>query len=127
MPQHVVIVRRQSTNTPLQSLVLLNDPTFVEASKVMGQEITYSKDTSKAISDLYSKLTGIRPSKAELGLLKELQCKELIKFRADIKKTTGWLTAGQFKINEALEPAMVAANSVVASVILNSDATLTKR
>lgn len=121
------VVRRQSTNTPLQSLVLLNDPTFVEASKVMGQDITYSKDKSKAISDLYSKLTGIRPSKAELGLLKALQSKELQKFRADIKKTTGWLSAGQFKINEALEPAMVAANSVVASVILNSDATLTKR
>jgi hypothetical protein len=121
------VVRRQSTNTPLQSLVLLNDPTFVEASKVMGQEISSSKDTSKAISDLYSRLTGIRPSKAELTLLKALQSKELQNFRADIKKTKGWLTAGQFKINKALEPAMVAANSVVASVILNSDATLTKR
>ena len=121
------VVRRQSTNTPLQSLVLLNDPTFVEASKVMGQDITSSKDTSKAISDLYSRLTGIRPSKAELDLLKALQAKELQKFRADIKKTTGWLSAGQFKVNETLEPAMVAANSVVASVILNSDATLTKR
>jgi len=121
------VVRRQSTNTPLQSLVLLNDPTFVEASKVMGQEITSSKDTSKAISDLYSKLTGIRPGKAELDLLKALQSKELQKFRADIKKTKGWLAAGQFKVNKALEPAMVAANSVVASVILNSDATLTKR
>jgi hypothetical protein len=121
------VVRRQSTNTPLQSLVLLNDPTFVEASKVMGQEISSSKDTSKAISDLYSRLTGIRPSKAELTLLKALQSKELQNFRADIKKTKGWLSAGQFKINKALEPAMVAANSVVASVILNSDATLTKR
>ena len=121
------VVRRQSTNTPLQSLVLLNDPTFVEASKVMGQGITSSKDTSKAISDLYSRLTGIRPSKAELDLLKALQAQELQKFRADIKKASGWLTAGQFKVNKALEPAMVAANSVVASVILNSDASLTKR
>ncbi|SDM28556.1 Planctomycete cytochrome C [Daejeonella rubra] len=121
------VVRRQSTNTPLQSLVLLNDPTFVEASKVMGQEITSSKDTSKAISDIYSKLTGIRPGKAELDLLKALQSKELQRFRADIKKTKGWLSAGQFKVNKSLEPAMVAANSVVASVILNSDATLTKR
>jgi regulator of sigma D len=93
----------------------------------MGQEISSSKDTSKAISDLYSRLTGIRPSKAELTLLKALQSKELQNFRADIKKTKGWLSAGQFKINKALEPAMVAANSVVASVILNSDATLTKR
>jgi regulator of sigma D len=99
----------------------------VEASKVMGQEITSSKDTSRAISDLYNKLTGIRPSKVELDLLKALQSKELQKFRADLKKTKGWLSAGQFKVDKTLEPAMVAANAVVASVILNSDATLTKR
>lgn len=121
------VVRRQSTNTPLQSLVMLNDPTFVEASKVMGQQIASSKDQIKAIIEIYRKLTGITPGKAELELLKSLQHQELLKFRADIKKAKGWLSAGQFKVNKDLEPASVAANAVVASVILNSDATLTKR
>ena len=121
------VVRRQSTNTPLQSLVMLNDPTFVEASKVMGQQIASSKDQTKAIIEIYRKLTGITPGEAELKLLKSLQQTELLKFRADIKKAKGWLAAGQFKVNKDLEPALVAANAVVASVILNSDATLTKR
>jgi hypothetical protein len=121
------VVRRQSTNTPLQALVLLNDPTFVEASKVLGQQITSSDNQTKAITDIYRKLTGIKPGKAELKLLQSLQSEELKKFRADIKRTKGWLAAGQFSVNKDLEPAMLAANAVVASVILNSDATLTKR
>ncbi len=121
------VVRRQSTNTPLQALVLLNDPTFVEASKVLGQQMASAKDEAKAISDIYRKLTGISPSVAELKLLQSLRNEELRKFRADLKRTKGWLAAGQFKVNKDLEPAMVAANGVLASVILNSDATLTKR
>jgi|JI10StandDraft_1071094.scaffolds.fasta_scaffold18331_3 hypothetical protein len=121
------VVRRQSTNTPLQALVLLNDPTFVEAAKVLGQQITLSEGQPEAITNIYRKLTGISPDKAELKLLQSLQSEELKKFRADIKRTKGWLSAGQFKLNKDLEPAKVAANAVVASVILNSDATLTKR
>lgn len=121
------VVRRQSTNTPLQALVLLNDPTFVEASKVLGQQVASSSDDTKAIIDIYRKLTGITPAKAELKLLQSLRNEELKKFRADIKRTRGWLSSGQFIVNKDLEPAMVAANAVMASVILNSDATLTKR
>ena len=121
------VVRRQSTNTPLQALVMLNDPTFVEASKVLGQEMAFNNDETKGIIDVYRKLTGIQPSESEVKLLKLLRNEELKKFRADINRTKGWLSAGQFKVNKDLEPALVAANSVLASVILNSDATLTKR
>jgi hypothetical protein len=99
----------------------------VEASKVLGQQITSSANQTKAITEIYRKLTGITPGKAELNLLQSLQSEELKKFRADIRRTRGWLAAGQFKVDKDLEPAMVAANAVLASVILNSDATLTKR
>ena len=121
------VVRRQKTNIPLQALVTLNDPTFVEASKVMGEQITRGNSTSKGIESIYRKLTGLTPGKKELELLEALQLKELQKFRADKNKTKGLLAAGQYSIDKNLEPAMVAANAVVASVILNSDATLTKR
>ncbi len=121
------VVRRQKTNTPLQALVTLNDPTFVEASKVMGEQISGISDPDQGITEIYRKLTGISPARTELELLKKLQLNELTKFRSDLKKTKGWLSAGQYAVNKNLEPAMVAANAVVASVILNSDATLTKR
>ena len=121
------VARRQRTNTPLQALVTLNDPTFVEAEKIMGQQIATATDERKGITEIYRKLTGLTPSKIELTLLESIQSSELKKFRADTKKTKGWLTAGQYIVNQNIEPALIAANAVVASVILNSDATLTKR
>ncbi|MBA4054438.1 MAG: hypothetical protein C0490_06990, partial [Marivirga sp.] len=121
------VVRRQQTNTPLQALVTLNDPTFVEAAKVIGEEISKAKDFEGAIVETYRKLTGVKPSAQELELLQELRQKELEKFRSDKKRAKGWLEAGQYNVNENLEPALVAANAVIASVILNSDAAITKR
>lgn len=121
------VARRQNTNTPLQALVILNDPTFVEAAKVMGEKITLSGSSENEIKNIYRKLTGLTPTQEELDLLKKLQESELKKFRENAGKSNGWLQAGQYQVNQSLEPAMVAANAVVASVIMNSDATLMKR
>jgi len=121
------VARRQGTNTPLQALVTLNDPTFVEAEKIMGQQIASAPDGRKGIIEIYRKLTGLTPSKIELELLEAIQISELKKFRGNTKKNKGWLTAGQYIVNKNIEPALIAANAVVASVIVNSDASLTKR
>jgi len=121
------VSRRQQTNTPLQALVTMNDPTYVEATKVIGEQIALSDNPAHAIIDAYRKLTGLTPSQKELDLLKQLQDSELKKFREDKSKTRGLLKAGQYQVNNNLDPALVAANAVVASVILNSDATLMKR
>jgi hypothetical protein len=121
------VVRRQKTNTPLQALVTLNDPTFVEAAKVMGEQAAKEKNSQDAFIRMYRKLTSRTPDKKELEILTELQTKEISKFRATPLKARGWLSAGQYKIDKTLDPAQVAANAVVASVILNSDAALTKR
>lgn len=121
------IVRRQKTNTPLQALVTLNDPTFLEAAKVMGEQMTRQPDSRQAIAQTYRKLTGRRPQPKELELLTALQQIELKKFRKNPEKQNGWLHTGQYQINETMDSALIAANAVVASTILNSDATLTKR
>ncbi|MCE6987802.1 DUF1553 domain-containing protein [Dyadobacter sp. CY323] len=121
------VVRRQKTNTPLQALVTLNDPTFVEAAKVLGEQMTRIADPKSAITLAYRKLTGKKPSAKELDLLVDLQKIEKEKFSRFPEKTRGWLSSGQYKVTLKLDPALVAANSVVASTILNSDAGLTKR
>ncbi len=121
------IIRRQKTNTPLQALVTLNDPTFVEASKVLGEEMAKIKDTKQAISSTYLKLTGKSPSIKELELLAELQSKEFSDFKKNPSKTEGWLAAGYYEVDEKLDAATVASNAVVANLIMNSDATLMKR
>jgi hypothetical protein len=121
------MMRRQKTNTPLQALVTLNDPTFVEAAKVMGEQMTRMADSRLAITATYRKLTGRRPSPAEVNLLLKLQQAELKKFRQYPEKQTGWINTGQYKIDPTLDSSVIAANMVVASTILNSDASLTKR
>jgi hypothetical protein len=121
------IVRRQSTNTPLQALVTLNDPTFLEAAKKLGEQMCSDADVKKSIEKTYQKLTGKQPSEAEIKLLVDLREKEYQKFKAEPGKTKGWLSAGLSKTNPNLEATALAANAVVASTILNSDAALTKR
>jgi hypothetical protein len=121
------IVRRQLTNTPLQSLVTLNDPTFVEAACVLGEQMTRESDARQGILKTYRKLTGRTPAKKEVDLLLDLRQTEYKKFQDHPEKAKGWLKAGQHVVNWTLDSSLVAANTVVASAIMNSDATLTKR
>ena len=120
-------VRRQKTNTPLQALVTLNDPTFVEASKVLGEQMIGMQNDEKAISWCYKNLAGKSPSEKELKLLIDLKKVELEKFKKYPNKTRGWLNAGYHEIDKKLDASVLAANAVVANVIMNSDAVITKR
>jgi hypothetical protein len=119
--------RRQKTNTPLQALVTLNDPTFIEAAKVLGEQMSRENNTETAITTAYRKLTGRKPAAREMEILSSLQKIELEKFRANPSKAKGWLDAGIYKVDQNIEGALIAANTVVASTIMNTDATITKR
>jgi hypothetical protein len=119
--------RRQKTNTPLQALVILNDPTYVEASRVLGKQISDAKDISTGISQAFRKLTGRSISKKELALLSDLQKSEYKNFKENKGKEKGWLQTGAFKIDDKDDKALIAANAVVASTIMNADASITKR
>jgi len=120
------IVRRQQTNTPLQALVTLNDPTFVEASRVLAEYMCGISDDRLAITGAYRKLTAVLPNKKELDLLLTVRADEYKKFREHPEKMSGWLTSGNHR-GKTQDAAMTAANAVVASMIMNSDAALTKR
>ncbi len=120
-------VRRQETNTPLQALVLLNDPTYIEAARVLGKIMTESNTLDEGISKIFRQLTGRTIHKEELDILLALQIEEYEKFKHNMPKTEGWLNTGEFRIANDLDKALVAANAVVASTILNADATITKR
>lgn len=120
-------VRRQKTSTPLQALVLLNDPIFVEAAKVLGQRISKAEDLSSAIRSAFTRLCGRAPTTEELQVLLELQTQEWEKFQAQPNKATGWLATGDFELDPEVDPALLAANAVVASTIINADASVIKR
>ncbi|WP_339755242.1 DUF1553 domain-containing protein [Algoriphagus aquimarinus] len=127
-PDHSFSVsKRQETNTPLQALVLMNDPTFVEASKVLGEKMLAYPEISMAIEATFRRLSGRKPNSKELEILLELRENEYRKFKSDPPKLKGWLAAGEYQIRPDLDIYQVAANAVTASAILNSDAFLTKR
>ncbi|OHX66801.1 DUF1553 domain-containing protein [Flammeovirga pacifica] len=120
-------VRRQKTNTPLQALVLLNDPTYIEACRKLGEEISLHDQLELGITATYQKLTGKNISKKELEILLKVHKKEKDRFENHPEKTKGWLTMGHYQVDNQLPKSTVVANAIVASVILNSDATITRR
>ncbi len=119
--------RRQETNTPLQALVLLNDPTFVEAARVLGKKMIAYDSIDEGISKTYMKLTGRAIKPKELEVLTKLQKTEFEKFKNNKAKAQGWISIGEHKVDPKDDIALVAANAVVASTIINSDAFITKR
>ncbi|WP_139958254.1 DUF1553 domain-containing protein [Flavicella sediminum] len=119
--------RRQKTNTPLQALVILNDPTYVEASRVLGKQMTLADSLSEGIQQTFRKLTGRHITDKELEVLTELQKSEYEKFKKHPEKTKGWLNTGAFKIDATDDKALITANAIVASTIMNTDASITKR
>ena len=120
-------VVRQKTNTPLQALVLMNDPAFVEAARTLGTQITAAPDKDAAIARVFTHLSGRPPVEEEVNLLRQVRKNELDTFSRFPGKADGWLTAGYSRADEKLNPTEVAADAVLASVIINSDAVITKR
>ena len=123
----ICTIRRQETNTPLQALVLLNDPTYIEAARVLGYKMIDEKNLNEAINKVFRELTGRKIKSQELELLMSLQKEEYKKFQDNKSKVKGWIQTGAFKIKKGEDEALIAANAVVASTIMNSDAVITKR
>lgn len=123
----VCTIRRQETNTPLQALLLLNDPIYTETARALGNEMLSYKKTTDGIAIAYKKLTGKTITNKELNLLADLQKTEYQKFKENPSKIKGWLQTGAFTIDKGADKALIAANAVVANTIMNSDATITKR
>lgn len=121
------LARRQKTNTPLQALVILNDPTFVEASKVIGLSMSKLNDRTSSIKQAYLRLTGREPYVKELEILENLQKASFIRFEKSPEKARGLLESGLYKLDKNENVALIASYAVVASTIMNSDATIMKR
>lgn len=121
------VVKRQKTSTPLQSLALLNDPQFVEASRVIAQEsVQKTEKVDDQINYIYRALTSKEPGQDELDLLKEFYSKQVDNFSDNIEGAKGWLAIGEAEIL-ASNQTQLAALTVTASMILNSDAAMMKR
>lgn len=121
-------VKRQETNTPLQSLILLNDPQYVEASRAIAQKAIYETEkTADQVRFMYQLITTTEPGDKILEILTGLYQDQQSLFESHPDRMTGWLNAGESLPDSGMNPATLAAGAVVANTILNSDAYVTKR
>ncbi len=123
------VVRELRTNTPLQSLNLMNDVTFLEAARKMAERMMREGGGTPAAADRIWFRTGHRaPHRAtrELEILLASFAYYRDGFQTDAASAARYLSQGEASRDASLNPQELAAYTAVASVILNLDATLTK-
>jgi len=114
----VCVVKRQSTSTPLQSLVLLNDPQYIEASRVLATRLLRGDD---AIATAFRMATSREPDNRERAILSQLFEEERARFAAAPAEAEALLGVGAYGVDPAADPIDLAAMTVVVSTILNMD------
>ena len=121
-------VQRQETNTPLQALVTLNDPQFVEAArKLAARMIKQGGDSSRDRIDFgYRTLLGRGATDSQAAVLEGILEAERRAFQADGEKAKAFLAVGDSPRDESLDLAEHAAWAVIANLMLNLDEVLTR-
>jgi hypothetical protein len=121
-------VRRQKTATPLQALVTLNDPQFVEAARVLAERVIKKKTSFDArMQFFFQSVVSRNPRPNELQILKTLYDSEYQAFIKDTKRAESLLAIGEFARDKELNISELAAYTVVVNTILNYDEAIVKR
>jgi hypothetical protein len=121
--------RRSLTNTPLQALALLNNPTYVEAARALAQRalLEGGSGTTARIEHAFRLATARKPNGKETGALRKLLDSQLAVFERDPKRAMALLNVGESPRDKRLNATELAAWTTVTGVILNLDETITKQ
>lgn len=122
------VVRRSRTNTPLQSLVLMNDPTYVEAARKLAERMLTEggKTAEERIAFAFKLTTARAPKEKETAILKRVYDYQHERFTKDKPAAEKLLKVGEAKRDEKLDAIELAAWAMVANTILNLDEVLTR-
>ncbi|MCZ6794286.1 MAG: DUF1553 domain-containing protein [Planctomycetota bacterium] len=125
----VCVVERHVTATPLQALLLLNDPQYVEAARVLAERVLREAGPGldERITHAFRTLTSRRPTADEVTVLERLYREQREEFRARPGAAEKFLAVGDAKRDEELSPLDVAALAVMVNALMNHDATVMKR
>ncbi|MCH2384844.1 MAG: PSD1 and planctomycete cytochrome C domain-containing protein [Pedosphaera sp.] len=115
------VAERARSNTPQQALVLLNDPTYVEASRVFAERILqHGGDTDgERLAWAFERALSREPSAGERDILLRLAGERAAHFAANAGAAKAAATAGEWPAATALKPERVAAWAAVSRAILN--------
>jgi hypothetical protein len=120
--------RRTLTNTPLQALVLLNDPAFVEAARGLAQRTIAAagNNPDKRIRYSFRLATAREPDAREIKVLRQNFDDELKHYKEHQDDAAKLLSVGESAVTAKASKPELAAWTTVASEILNLDETITK-
>ena len=120
-------VKRQETNTPLQALVLLNDPQIIEASRLIAKNaIDRNKEIGDQIKYIFKLATSRTPDEEELSMLNNYYNSMLQKVDEEGIDPQDYLSIGDFEIDSSYSKKQLAALALTAHTILNLDETITR-
>ena len=119
---------RPRTNTPLQALTTLNDPTFVEAARVLAQRVLSEGrgDEDARLASLFRRSVARAPEAFELAALRSLLAEQRAAFAADPAGAEALANYGDSPKPDRLDPVEHAAWTALANVVLNLDETITR-
>jgi hypothetical protein len=126
--REICAIRRVRTNTPLQSLVTLNDPVYVEAAQALARRLVRDGGPT-ALSRVrhgWQLCLGQPPGQKQVEPLLALYRAQLERYRADAPAALALATDPLGPVPPGMVPAELAAWTAVANVLLNLDAILTK-
>ena len=120
--------RRSRTNTPLQALVLMNDPTYLEAARKLAERVMLSDGPTpeSKIGFAFRVAMSRSPTNVETRLALKLYQQRLARFQQDPTAAKAFLTVGESPRDGSLAEPELAAWTSVMSVLLNLDEAITK-
>ena len=124
----VCVARRQRTETPLQALVLMNDPQYVEAARGLGERmLRHAIAPAGRAAFAFRTLTSRRPTAQELAVLVRLYADLRADLEAAPDEVERLLAVGKRPADPALDRTGLATCTLIASTLLAHDATITRR
>lgn len=121
-------VNRPRTNTPLQALVLMNDPTYLEAARILAEQTLKKHSTeSERLQFAFRSATSRLPGKFERTVLHQILTQQFNVYQNNSAAASKLLQVGAAPVDQSVSPVELAAWTIVISTILNMDETVTKQ
>ena len=126
--REVCVVRRDRTNTPLQALVTMNDPQFVEAARVLAQRALLRSpgDVGAAIDFMVLRVLSRTLTGAERDIVLGAYADFVAHYRANGEAAARLIAVGSFPVDRTLPAPELAALTMVANQIFSLDEALNK-
>ena len=120
-------VRTAVTSSPLHALTMLNDPTWVEAARVLAQRVTKEQATDEGrLGRAFALVLGREPSGKEPALIAKMLANQRAVYAADTKAAEALLAIGESKRDATLPTAEHAALTATCLALYNLDAAITR-